>query len=431
MTNESLIFAATCDLAGHVRGKAFPSADLESRCDSGVGFTASNIMLSAFGPIYKTPFGTKGDLKLVPDPETLSPVPAEGEAIAQLAMGDILELDGSPWSCCPRSFLKKMLNALEQEFGLRLYSTFEQEFIYTGVEPKAGSSYAFDMLRRSGPFGSMICDNLRKAGIEPDSFLPEGGDQQFELTIKPTEGVTAADQAVLSREIVRATASQLGAKAILTAMMTPTGASSGTHVHFSLRKIDGTPVFYEASDDSGMSDICKAFSAGIIKHMPAITALTAASENSYYRLRPNKWAPTFANLGVQDRASSLRVCPVTAKDEMKAAKQFNLEYRVIDVAASPYMVLGAIVAAGLDGLRSDLSLGNHPQDADADLEAAGIEKLPGSLDEALDLLETSEFAKKALGEELLSAYLILKRSEAEILSGLSEKQVCDRYAEVY
>lgn len=431
MTSENLIFAATCDLAGHVRGKAFPEADLPSRLKSGVGYAFSNIMLSAFGPIYTTPFGTKGDLKLVPDENARAKVPAEHGTTAQLAMGDIQHLDGTPWSCCPRSFLKRGVAALEAEFGLRLLSTFEQEFIYTGVEPAAGTSYAFGMYRRSGALGGTILAALREAGIAPDSFLAEAGDQQFEVTIDPAEGTRAADEAAILREIVRACAERLGGKAILAPLLSPDGTSNGTHVHFSLRNADGAPVLYDTEGLFGLSESGRRFAAGVIAHMPAITALTAPSVASYYRLRPNKWAPTWANIGVCDRGASLRVCPVTATTPEGIARQFNLEFRVVDAAASPYMALGAILWAGLDGLRRELELPAHPQEADADYAAVGIARLPSSLGEALDLLEASAFAQDAMGPELMQAYLMLKRSEIGALEGLDEQTVCDRYAEVY
>lgn len=431
MTPEHLIFAATCDLSGHVRGKAFPAADLPSRLKSGVGYAFSNIMLSAFGPIYATPFGTKGDLKLVPDESARARVPAAHGTSAELAMGDIQHLDGTPWSCCPRSFLKRGIAALEQEFGLRLLSTFEQEFTYTGVEPGAGTSYGFGLYRKSGALGRNILAALRAAGIAPDSFLAEAGDQQFEVTIDPAEGVRAADEAAILREIVRACAEQLDGKAILSPLLSPDGTSNGTHVHFSLRNLDGVPVLHDPEGLFGLSEIGRHFAAGVIAHMPAITALTAPSVVSYYRLRPNKWAPTWANIGVCDRGASLRVCPVTATTPEGIAKQFNLEFRVVDAGASPYMALGAILWAGLDGLRRSLELRAHPQEVDADFAAGGIARLPSSLDEALDLLEESTFAQEAMGPELMQAYVMLKRSEIEAVNGLEEQAVCDRYAKAY
>lgn len=430
-TKDSLIFAGTCDFAGHVRGKAFPESDSASRATSGVGYTGSNIMLSAFGPIYASPFGTKGDLKLVPDLTTATPIPGQKGGSPQLALGDIRNLDDSPWSCCPRSFLKKGLAALEQEFGLRLVSAFEQEFLYDGVEPAAGTSYSFGMYRRSGDLGERLFAALRVAGIVPDSFLTEAGDQQFEVTVKPSEGLRSADEAVLLREIVRACAAQSDSRAILSPLLDPDGIGNGTHIHLSLIDSNDAPVLYDPAAPMGLSATGASFAAGLLRHMPTLAAITTPCVASYYRLRPGKWAPTWANLGDRDRGASLRICPTSSQTPEGTARQFNLEYRVVDAAASPYMALGAIVHAGLDGLRKGLLLPQHPQEVDADMAAAGVAALPRSLAEALDILEASPEAREWMGDEMLQAYLIFKRSEIAAIEGLSEQDVCARYAEVY
>jgi glutamine synthetase len=425
---ETLLFVGTSDLAGLVRGKAFPEADLEDRATAGVGLTGSNIMLSAFGPIYDTPFGTRGDLKLVPDLSTRTMIPTSTGASLELVLGDICNLDGSPWSCCPRSLLRRALDTLEAEFGLTLLSAFEQEFVYTGVAERLGSAYAFDRYRRAGTLGGRISAALRDADIIPDSFLPEYGERQFELTVKPRAGIRAADDAVLVREIVRGCSDDNGARAILAPVLEPDGIGNGTHIHFSLRDKDDRPVMYAPGAALGISAVAQPFVAGIIEHMPALTAITAPSVASYFRLRPNKWAPTWANIGAGDRAASLRVCPIFAHDAGGAAGRFNLEYRIADATASPFLALSAIVYAGLDGLRRGLVLPAH---GDTDPAAAGIAQLPASLSAALDLLEASAAARTWLGPDLFAAYLLFKRSEIAAVRGLSDDQICHRYVEVY
>jgi glutamine synthetase len=149
---EELVFVGVCDLAGLVRGKAFPAAELEARLRQGVGLTGSNIMISAFGSILATPFGTTGDIVMMPDPEAAVQVPFDDGAAEHFYLADIQELDGTPWSCCPRDFLRRALTALEAETGLVVKSAFEQEFVYTGVQDRLGASYALDSFRRQGIF---------------------------------------------------------------------------------------------------------------------------------------------------------------------------------------------------------------------------------------------------------------------------------------
>jgi glutamine synthetase len=430
---EPLVFVGTCDLAGLVRGKGFPAADLPARLRDGVGLTHSNIMMSVFGPIHETPFGTEGDLFLLPDPSTKVEVEFGDEAAERFYLADIMTMDGKHWECCPRDFLRRALTALENEAGLTLFAAFEQEFVYTGVEDRPGSTYALDAWRRQGNFGEAYMAALRAAGLKPDSFLPEYGVRQYEVTIHPSRGLRVADQAVIQREMARAVAHRLGHRAIFAPMLDPDGVGNGTHIHFSLRDRDDKPVLYDAARPYRLGEIGEQFAAGIVHHLPFVTAITAPSAASYFRLRPNRWAPTWANLGVQDRGAGLRVCPIFGEP---AAERFNLEYRVADAAASPYMALGALVWAGLDGIRQKRSLAPPPERnfwdmSEVDREVAGVKPLPRSLGDALDNLEASAAARDWFGETFFSAYLQFKRAELRALKGLVPAQICERYAAVY
>ncbi|HYZ62249.1 MAG TPA: glutamine synthetase family protein [Acetobacteraceae bacterium] len=420
LTPEPLAFIGTSDLAGLVRGKSIPASELERRMGRGVGLTHSNIMMSVFGPIYDSPFGTQGDLMLVPDPATRTAIPAADGPDIVLMLGDLLETDGAPWECCPRHFLRRGLAALHREFGLTLLAAFEQELVYTGVEDRAGSPYSLDALRRHGGFGGTLLAAMRGAGITPDSFLSEYAPRQYEVTVGPAQGVTAADQAVLVRELARAVAACRGHRAILAPILAPDGVGNGTHIHWSLLDEFGRPTAHDEDGLHGLSEEAEHMVAGILHHLPALCAVTAASAASYYRLRPNRWAPIEADLGVQDRGSAVRICPVFATAEEQAAAQFNVEFRVADAAASPYLALGALVWAGLDGLREQRRL--------ADVARA---PLPGSLEAALELFAASETVAEWFGDLFRDVYLRFKRAELKALAGLDEAAVCARYAAVY
>jgi len=438
---EPLIFVGTSDLAGLVRGKGFPATELPHRLLKGVGLTGSNLMLSPFGPIYDTPFGTEGDLMLVPDPSAKVEVEFDdGGAAERFYLGDILATDGQPWECCPRHFLRRALaalNELDTAAGLTIFAAFEQEFVYTGVEDRPGATYALDAYRRQGVFAESYMAALRQAGLIPDSFLPEYGARQYEVTVAPTTGLRAADGAVIQREMARAVAHRLGHRAIFAPILDPNGIGNGTHIHFSLRDGADRPVFYDPNRPYRLSRIGEHFVAGILHHLPVLTAITAPSAVSYYRLRPNRWAPTWANIAVQDRGASIRVCPIFGPiGGDGAAPQFNVEYRVADAAASPYLALGALVWAGVDGIRRARSLPPIPARnfwdmSEVEREAAGIRQLPRSLPEALDGLAASPAARDWFGDTLFDAYLRFKRAELQAIAGLSEAATCAHYAEIY
>ncbi len=125
MLHEELTFVGTCDIAGLVRGKGFPSSELERRRKKGIGWTHSNLMQTCFGPIFDTPFGTGGDLMIVPDPAAEVRVDfgegsGIGASVEHFFLGDIRNTDGSPWECCPREFLRRAIAALKEVSGLEL-----------------------------------------------------------------------------------------------------------------------------------------------------------------------------------------------------------------------------------------------------------------------------------------------------------------------
>jgi glutamine synthetase len=424
MLREELVFIGTCDIAGHVRGKSFPAREIESRRRKGIGWTHSNLMQTAFGPILDTPFGTAGDLMIVPDPKAEVRVDfADGTPLEHFFLGDIRNTDGSPWECCPREFLRRGIAALAEAGGLHLIAAFEQEFVYTGNEDRLGDAYSLGAFRRQGAFGESLVAALRAAGVAPDSFLAEYGARQFEVTVAPAPALTAADQAVITRELARAAAHRLGHRAIFSPMPAAEGVGNGVHIHMSLREATGRPVTHDPTGPLGLGLPGQQFCAGVLHHLPAIAAITAPSPVSYLRLTPNRWAPTLVDIVRQDRGAALRVCPVFATTEPdEIAQQFNIEFRVCDASASPYLALGAVLFAGADGLRRKLAL---PAGQGSPAE------LPHSLGEALQAMEASDAVRGWFGPLFLEAYLRHKRSEQAHVAQFSAEELCERYAETY
>jgi glutamine synthetase len=424
MLREELVFVGTCDIAGHVRGKGFPAREIERRRRKGIGWTHSNLMQTAFGPILDTPFGTAGDLMIVPDPAAEVLVDfADGSAPEHFLLGDIRNTDGIPWECCPREFLRRAITALDAASCLQLIAAFEQEFVYTGNEHRDGDAYSLSAFRRQGTFGESFIAAMRAAGVTPDSFLAEYGARQFEVTVGPTPALRAADHAVITREMARAAAHRHGCRASFSPMPDPSGVGNGVHIHMSLRDASGAPMTYAATGPMGLSTAAQHFCAGVLHHLPAICAITAPSPASYLRLTPNRWAPTRIDILQRDRGAALRVCPVfAASDAVDVAQQFNIEFRVCDATASPYMALGAIIFAGADGLQRQLSLS---------LSGESVDELPHSLSQAINNMAASKTIAGWFGPVFLEAYLRHKRSEVKHVADWSVIELCSRYAEVY
>ena len=420
MEREQIVFVGTCDLSAHFRGKSFPAADLSSRLQRGVGLAPTNMFMSAFGPIHVTTFGTAGEVMLIPDVSTRVHVPFGDSSSEYFYLGDIRTLEGTPWHFCPRHILRRALDRLQTETGLRLLASFEQELIYDGVAAHPWQPYELDAYRRQGAFGEALLAAMRQGGVIPDSFLSEYGPCQFEVTSAPAPGLRAADDAVITREIAQAVAYRLGHRVSFTPIPAPEGIGNGTHIHWSFLDRDGQPVLFDSQRPWGLSQQGSQFIAGIQHHLPSLCALTAASVPSYYRLRPNRWAPVSADVAPLDRGAALRICPVSGSDAVQQSRQFNVEFRVADATANPYLALAMLVQAGLDGIRER-----------REIELTKPQALPASLSEALLLLEANSAAGEWLGADLHSAYALFKRAEIKAVENLEEAEICRRYAEVY
>ena len=435
MRREPLIMACCSDIAGQVRGKAFPARDFERRCAAGIGWCPTNVQITAFDQIAETPFGALGDLLLVPDPATRVDVDFGPDDVGDhFVLCDLTHTDGRPWECCLRTQLRDALAALEAETGLRLLAAFEHEFHFSGDAGEAGGAYALRSMRRGAALGESLLAALEQAGIGVELFHPEYGAAQYEISVAPRPGLLAADQAVVLRELTRGVGERLGARVTFAPVVAGMGVGNGVHVHMSLVDADGEPVLHAADGPGGLSATGGSFAAGIVRHLPALVALTAASTVSYQRLVPHRWSAAFDNLGLRDREAALRICPV--REDEDVARAYNVEYRAADAAASPYLLLAALVRAGLQGLRDRLPAPAPTEEdlalrSEAELKARGIRRLPTSLVEALAALEADAVATSWWPPLLLDVYLKHKRGEIALLDGLSEEEQARRYALVY
>ncbi|MEM9061839.1 MAG: glutamine synthetase family protein [Pseudomonadota bacterium] len=430
-----LIFAATCDLAGKVRGKAFPAADLDRRLGRGVGWTPTNVQINCFDGIAESPFGALGDLLLIPDP--MAEVRAEfGTRTEHFMLGDIVSLEGEAWTLCTRSILKKALDRLRTLSGVNLLAAFEHEFQIKSESSLLGEGYGRAGFEAQRILCEALMHQLEAAGFSPDSIMKEYGANQYEVVIGPEPGIRAADAAVILRELTRSVARSLGEAATFSPILDPQSVGNGVHIHMSFVDAAGEPATYDPDQPHGMSRLAGAFAAGVLKYLDAILALTAPSVISYLRLTPHRWSAAYNNLGFRDREASLRVCPVTAKEPASIARQFNLEYRAGDAAACPHLALAAIVHAGCQGIEENLPTPTPTEEdlsllSDETLAEQGFQRLPTTLEAALDKMMSSSVVSRWFGEELLSVYNLHKQSEITHVAEMDIEERCAAYAATY
>jgi glutamine synthetase len=438
VSDGELVAFVCCDLGAIVRGRSVLSSELDAHRDAGVGWVPANHALTPIGSLADpSPFGSTGDLRLLPALDThvrLEPGNGDVGGAFELVLCDIAEPDGQPWECCPRNFLRDALAELERELGLRLVASFEHEFQLHSEAP-AALPFSLEAQRRAAPFPEAAMAALLDAGIEPERFMPEYASHQFEIPVAPSEGIACADRAVLFREIVREIARRVGSRVSFTPLLESSEAGNGVHIHLSLLDEDGSAVLYDERRPGSLSELGGRFAAGVLLHARALSALTAPSPVSAARLAPHRWSAGAACLGAQNRETLLRLPPFVAGIG-DAATQLRLEYRGADAAANPYLALGAIVRAGLDGVRRRLTpaplLERDPallDDAQAD--TYGVDALPSSLAEALQALADDETARGWLSPLLYEAYLAVKQTELEAAAGVELGELCERYGSIY
>src|SRR5690349_3654680 len=266
---------------------------------------------------------------------------------------------------------------------------------------------------------------LEALGLEPEFYYPESAPGQQEISIRHAEPLAAADRQITYREAVRGVAARHGYVASFLPKVHESVAGSGSHLNVSLWRA-GESVMADARHPTGLSETARRFIAGVLDHVRGLAAITVPSRNSYRRLQPHFWAGAFAVWGYDNREAAIRVT--------RGATRFEL--KTCDATSNPYLALGALIAAGLDGVRRALEL---PRDvavdpghySDDERRRRGIEPLPRSLGEALEALAADKTLCESLGSARARAYLAVKRMEWEALRDLALADEVAMLAERY
>ena len=437
VTPGELIYLVWNDLVGLSRTRGVPAAEYERRKDHGLGWALAGQSLTPFEDIADNPWGPMDEVRQTPDDDTRRRIVLQPEYPAlHLVLCDSLNPDGSPWECCTRSFLATALADLKTETGLDLHIAYENEFGLLGDGLEWAAPFSLDAGRRIAPFAELCVAALIDADLGLETFEPEYGVGQFEITSGPAVGLAGADRVVLTREVVHEAARQCGLRATFSPKPAPDAVGNGCHLHLSLWDDDGRPAAYDPGSPGELSTVAASFCAGVQRHLAALCALTAPSPISYLRLVPHHWSCAYDIVGVQNREAAIRICPSPVTDPAARGDAFNIEFRFTDATASPYLAIGAIVRAGLEGIREELPrpalVDGEPDDlSEEERSALGIHRLPTSLQGALDAFGEDETAKGWFTPTMVEAYTALKRHEARIYAESRPERMCERYTQAY
>jgi glutamine synthetase len=407
-----------CGNDGTVRAKASGRNGLESRIRSGIGLTVAMQAMNGLDQLQPVEgMGPVGEIRLVPDPDTFTVLPYAPATGAVLV--DQLTLAGEPAPVDQRWFLKRMAERLGER-GAVLHVAFENEFSLASREDgqfvPVDSSLCFSTIGMTAAqhYVDELVQALEGQGIPLEQYYAELGHGQQEISTAHAPGLRGADHQLLVRETIRGVAAKQGLVASLAPKPWPEGAGNGCHLHFSVWDENGERNrFHDASRPDLLSGEARSFVAGVLEHLPGLCGLTAPSFNSYHRIVPQYWAGAFTCWGYDNREAPLRVPSVFR--EMEEAST-NVELKAADATCNPYLAVGGLIAAGLDGLERGLEL-PEPVDVDPatipeeERARRGILRLPSTQEQALDALEADEVLAGALGDVLAQSYLAVRRSE--------------------
>lgn len=402
------------DLHGVARGKDVPIGEFERAVEHGLTFCSAVMGTDLrHTPVVGSEEGYP-DLIAFPDLSTMTLIPWEPGVACCIA--DLKEVGDHARPADPRGAVKRAISAFE---GLELAPVVAPELEFFLVERDEGAengikryvdnlSMVYTVGPQADPRGIVrgIAEALSDLGMGTFAANHEYMNSQYEINLHHAEALTASDRAFRLKTAVKDVAAIHGLVATFMGKPFNDQGGSGFHVHISFDR-DGENAFSDISDADGVSKEMRHFIAGILAHARALTAFLNPTVNAYRRLVPDSLAPTRANWGWDNRTAFVRIPP-------ERGRATRAEVRVGDGSANPYLAVAAVLFAGLHGIKDELPL-EEPVGGDSytlpDEKAGG--SLPANLEEALDALEADEVLTEAMGAEIVSTFLAMKRFEAE------------------
>ena len=418
------------ELYGQLKNVSIPIEELPKALDNELMFDGSSIR--GFKRIEQS------DMYFHPDLDTLTIIPWRGKESGKVArlICDVADPDGTPFVGDPRVNLKRVLAEARAE-GYEMQVGPEAEFFLfklneagePTIDPHDDAVY-FDVgpHDRGEDTRRVIEDTLHEMGFDLEASHHEVAIGQHEIDFRHADALTCADNLITFRWVVKVIAASHGMHATFMPKPIHGENGSGMHVNQSLTRGEAN-AFFEPNDELQLSEVAYGYIAGLMEHLPAITAIANPTVNSYKRLLPGYEAPVYIAWSPGNRSAAIRV-------PSKRGRSTRAELRTPDPTANPYLAFAAMVAAGLDGVRRGLRPPapvnkNIYHLTDEESAELGIQGLPHTLQGALEALEADDVVRGALGDHICDAFLSEKRKEwgeyREQVHDWEIQQYMDRY----
>ena len=427
--------SAYVDMHGVPKAKAVPIDHFTKMMTGSELFTGAAIDGLGQGP-------ADDELAVWPDIDAIAQLP--WEPTMAWAPGQ-LHFHGEPYPMDSRTILRQQTDRLAAR-GLQFNLGIETEFFLVhreerGIVPANPKDVlpraAYDVagLLENLPFLDELIRCMNKLGYDVHSFDHEDANSQFELDFSYTDVMKMSDRFVLWRLMTKLLARKYGFEATFMPKPYADRTGNGGHFNMSMSDLESGENMFDDPDDprgAGVSKLAYQFIAGVLRHAPAISAVTAPTVNSYKRLIKTgsmtgfTWAPVYISFGANNRTHMLRI-PMGGG---------RVESRAVDTACNPYLAAALLLGAGLEGIENDLDPGdpihlNMYEQSDEQLNELGVNVLPRTLLEAVEAFAADPLVEDVLGSELKTSYAELKETEWWDYHNTVSEWEYDRYLEFY
>jgi glutamine synthetase len=410
------------DLDGVYRGKRVSAEHFLSAAE-GEGFPQCDVL---FGwdiqdeVIGSLPFSNWetgfGDIVMRPDLATFAVVPWE-EGCASVIC-DFCTEHGESLRVAPRYILQRMVqHAKEAGYIANMAAELEVRFFREDQESLREKNYYNLRALNPGlncysihhasidePVIGRICQMLNAYGLEVEAYNREHGAGMYEINLRYTDALRAADQTMLYKSATKEIAAQMGVTPTFMAKYADDLDGCGGHIHQSLWSADGATNAFWGADDGHLSDVMGHYIAGVLATLPEFMLMYAPNVNSYKRYVARTWAPTNLTWGIDNRTAALRAI-------VSSPGAIRIENRAPGADLNPYLAFAATLAGGLHGIEKQLE--PPPAMRGSAYTALDAAPLPNSLPQALEAFRSSELARRWFGDEFCDQYIAFREWEVE------------------
>jgi glutamine synthetase len=415
--------------AGLTQAKTVPIRRTNTFADPGLGASPSwhAFATDQTGIAFTEDVGVVGDQRIRID---LAALRILGDGLAW-APGAFFEQDGTPVPACSRGTLSRIEAALADE-GTSAMIGHEIEFLL--VDPHGGrlpsalwAQYGLAGVLEYEGFVRDVSAGTTVAGVPIEQFHPEYGANQFEISLAPQPPVAAADHLVLTRIIVSRAARRHGLRVSLSPAPFAGGVGSGAHQHFSLTTSEG-PLFSDGQGAEGMTPAGESAVAGVVGGLTQAQGVLCGSIVSGLRMRPGNWAGAYACWGTENREAAVRF----VKGGPGSPYGGNVEVKIVDPSANPYLASAAILGLALDGIKRTAPLPpettiDPAKLSDSDRDRTGVVRLPEAQAEAIAALDNSELLRGILGDPAVDMVVAVRRLEQERYGDLGPEELANKF----